>query len=63
MSILLSECLSVAEAKLSEPNGSQIKAFLEDVPCKILPSFFSLLLLFLPRVKMQYGCVVPPAGE
>lgn len=48
MSILLSECLSVAEAKLSEPNDSQIKAFLEDVPCKIL-YFFSFIVIFAAR--------------
>lgn len=37
--------MSVVEAKLSEPSDSQIKAFLEDVPYKVLPIFFSFIII------------------
>lgn len=56
MSILVCECLSVVEAKLSEQNDSQIKAFSEDVPCKILPRRFFSLFSFIVIICRELKC-------
>lgn len=65
MSILVCECLSVVEAKLSEQNDSQIKAFSEDVLCKIVPRSFLFLFSFIVIIcrELKCGNIVPPAGK